>query len=250
MKPPYILLVFCIATLDATPAQHALPAGFVYLADIAPSIVQDIRYYGPHNFIGKPIAGYGAPECILTLQAAKALAVAQQELEQAGMSLRVYDCYRPRRAVDEFLAWSKNPNDRKMKLEFYPRVNKADLFKLGYLSKKSGHSRGSTVDLTIDRFPILPIPPYDPQAPQRSCIAPFSERYHDGSMDMGTTFDCMDVLSQHDEFVGIAGGSHRQILRGAMERAGFEPYDKEWWHYTLKNEPFPRTYFDFPIVAK
>ncbi len=225
----------------------ALPYDFVYLRDVAPAIQQDMRYAGYHNFIGEPIRGYRAAECVLTRQAAEALAKAQEELEASDLSLRVYDCYRPQSAVDEFIAWSKIPSDQRMKAEFYPRVEKSRLFALGYLAAKSGHSRGSTVDLTIER-PAKPPVPYLPGDPLHSCIAPFIERFHDGSMNMGTTFDCLDPLSHPDADVGNIASAHRAMLAHLMEKYGFAGAKEEWWHFTLRGEPFPATYFNFPIV--
>lgn len=231
-------------------AVTALPPGFVYLSDVAPSIVQDIRYAGYHNFLGRPVRGYDAPQCVLTKQAARALAGVQGELEQKGLTLRVYDCYRPQRAVDDFIGWSKSVADQRMKAEFYPRVDKALFLAQGYVAAKSGHSRGSTVDLTIERLPVRPPQPYRSGNPLRSCIAPFVGRCHDGSLDMGTGFDCMDRLSHTDADAGAVAESHRALLRGLMEKYGFKPYTQEWWHYTLRWEPFPKTYFDFPIESR
>lgn len=224
----------------------ALPSGFVYLSDVAPSVVQDMRYAGYHNFIGKPIEGYDAPRCILTREAAAALAKVQRHLETIGLTLRVYDCYRPQRAVNEFIAWGKT-GDTTMKAEFYPDVNKADLFKLGYIDAKSGHSRGSTVDLTIERLPLRPAQPYAPGDALRSCTAPFFQRYRDGSIDMGTGYDCMDPLSHPGAEVGAIAGSHRLMLASVMEAYGFKGIKEEWWHFTLRHEPFPKTYFNFPV---
>lgn len=247
-----LLLALTVAAAK-TPAPHPAPTrppGFVYLRDVAPSIVQDIRYRGYHNFLGRPVAGYGAAECILTRQAAQALAKVQAELEASDLTLRVYDCYRPQRAVDDFIAWSRDPSDQRMKAEFYPRVDKALFFKLGYVAAKSGHTRGSTVDLTIERLPPHAAAPYAPGDPLTSCIAPFVERYHDGSLDMGTGFDCMDELSHPDAEIGNIAEAHRKMLAYVMEKNGFKGIEEEWWHFTLANEPYPNTYFDFPITPK
>src|SRR5579862_7205442 len=143
MKRALVLAALVLVAASPAPKRGALPAGFVRLAAVAPSIIQEIRYAGAHNFVGRPIRGYDAPSCILTQRAARALAAAQQELEEAGLTLYVYDCYRPQRAVDDFVAWSKVASDQRMKDEFYPRVDKARLFALGYLTARSGHSRGS-----------------------------------------------------------------------------------------------------------
>jgi D-alanyl-D-alanine dipeptidase len=239
------------AAVAAAPAPNpTMPPGFVYLRDVAPSIVQDIRYAGYHNFLGRPVAGYGAAECILTRQAAAALAKIQAELEEKNLTLRVYDCYRPQRAVNDFVAWSKNAADQSMKGEFYPRVDKALFFKLGYVLAKSGHSRGSTVDLTIERLETRPAQPYAPGDPLKSCIAPYVLRYHDGSLNMGTGFDCMDPLSHPSAEVGNIAHAHREQLAALMEKYGFKGIKEEWWHFTLAGEPYPKTYFDFPITPK
>jgi D-alanyl-D-alanine dipeptidase len=250
------MIAFLFAVLLAaagTPAPHtpaAMSSGFVYLRDVAPSIVQDMRYAGYHNFIGRPVAGYDAAECILTRQAAEALARVQAQLEASNLTLRVYDCYRPQRAVNDFIAWSKVAADQTMKAEFYPRVDKSRFFALGYLLAKSGHSRGSTVDLTIERIPVHAAAPYAPGDPLSSCIDPFIQRYHDGSLDMGTGFDCMDELSHPSADVGHIAQTHRVQLAHLMKKYGFAGIADEWWHFTLASEPYPATYFDFPIKRK
>jgi zinc D-Ala-D-Ala dipeptidase len=234
--------------LGATPRPHAaLPPGFVYLSDVAPNVLQDIRYAGYNNLVGRPIPGYRAPRCVLTKQAAQALANVQHEVNEIGLTLRVYDCYGPKRATDALIAWSQDPADRSMKPAYYPRVNKAQLFALGYLDAKSAHSRGSSVDVTIERLPLRTLPAYQKGDALYSCIGPYRERYHDGSLDMGTTYDCMDPLSQRDAEVGAIALSHRQTLEAVMHKHGFTGHDEEWWHYNLRWEPFPKTYFDFPV---
>jgi D-alanyl-D-alanine dipeptidase len=246
-----LLLALVLAAAASAPhAEPTRPPDFVYLRDAAPSIVQDIRYAGYHNFLGRPVAGYGAAECILTRQAANALAKVQAELEESQLTLHVYDCYRPQRAVNDFIAWSKVPSQQAMKAEFYPRVDKALFFKLGYVAKKSGHTRGSTVDVTIERAPPRDAAPYKPGETLVSCVAPWFARYHDGTLDMGTGFDCMDELSHPGADVGHIAGTHREQLAEIMHKYGFVGIKEEWWHFTLANEPFPKTYFDFPITPK
>jgi D-alanyl-D-alanine dipeptidase len=240
-----------ILTAAATPAPHAaLPQGFVYLSDVAPSIVQDIRYAGYYNFVGKPIAGYDAPQCILTSAAARALADVERDLSDAALTIRVYDCYRPQRASDAMMKWSKDLTDQRMKLAFYPRVEKSQLGHLGYLAAHSDHSRGSAVDLTVERLPLRDLPAYVRGDPLHECVAPFGERFHDGSIDMGTTFNCFDELSSDGADIGPVAASHRQTLESVMHKHGFVGIKGEWWHYSLRWEPFPTTYFDFPIEAK
>ncbi|MEO6836236.1 MAG: M15 family metallopeptidase [Candidatus Tumulicola sp.] len=244
-----VVLACGAATGQVRPGPPRLPAGFAYLSDVAPTVVQDIRYAGSHNVLGRPVPGYLAPACVLTQRAARALAQTQEELLAAGLTLRVYDCYRPQRAVNAMLAWSKNAPDQRMKGEDYPRVDKGQIFALGYLSSKSAHTRGSAVDLTIERLAAASPLPW--VAGRHSCIAPFVERYHDGSIDMGTNYDCMDPLSRTDAPVGGFAGTHRAMLRGVMEKHGFIAQKQEaWWHFTLRSEPFPKTYFDFPVTSK
>ncbi|CCD28987.1 Putative D-alanyl-D-alanine dipeptidase [Candidatus Glomeribacter gigasporarum BEG34] len=225
------------------------PAEFVLLKDVAPHIVQDIRYAGAHNFVGRRIAGYEAAQCILTRQAAFALAQVQAALEKSRLGLKVYDGYRPQRSVDDFEAWSLQPELQDMKAEFYPRVDKKDFFKLGYVAKKSSHSRGSTVDLTIIPLSVQTQNRDTPHQRPMPCTASASEHSAENSLDFGTAFDCMDERSHHDNLeVGIVAQYNRKMLRALMEKYGFAAYQQEWWHYTLKNEPFPDTYFNFPVT--
>ena len=238
-----------LALCAAAPAPHAaLPRGFVYLSDVAPSIVQDIRYAGPHNLVGRALPGYLAPACILTQRAARALAKAQEELTGAGLSLRVYDCYQPRRAADALLVWSKNASDQRMKAEYYPRVAKSQLFSQGYLSVSSPGARGSGIAATVERIGMPSPLPW--VSGQHSCIAPFVQRYHEGSIDMGTNYDCMDTLSRFTVSLGSIADSHRALLAGLLEKYGFKRYGNLWWNFVLANEPFPATRFDFPVTAK
>jgi D-alanyl-D-alanine dipeptidase len=229
-------------------AGSALPRGFVYLRDVDPTIVQDIRYAGSHNFVGRPIRGYLAAECILSAPAANALATVQKMLAEKNLSLIVWDCYRPKRAVEDFLRWSRDPAHSEMKAEFYPRIDKQNLFALGYLATRSAHSRGSTVDLGIvpAGFSFTP-PPGSPQ-PLRACTAPKGERYEDGTIDFGTGYDCLDLLGTTSNARGIAL-HNRQTLKSLMKAAGFRPYAREWWHFELINEPFQRDGFDFEVSA-
>ena len=176
------------------------------------------------------------------------LAKVQQELLKQHLSLKVYDCYRPQIAVNHFIAWSKDINDQKMKAEFYPRVDKKDFFKLGYVAEKSSHSRGSTMDLTIVPIPSPATDTYKPGQPLVACIAPFGTRFNDGSIDMGTGYDCMDELSHIDnQQLNKTALKNRKLLSDLMQKYGFQPYLQEWWHFTLKDEPYPNTYFNFTV---
>ncbi len=231
-------------------AKSPLPESFVFLRDRDPSILQDIRYAGQHNFVGRPIAGYGAAECVLTRAAADRLARIQSSLAVQKLSLVVWDCYRPVRAVQEFVAWAKTP-DEKMTGEFYPRIPKSRLFELGYIAAQSTHSRGSTVDVGLTVRGAKWPPANDPSKPQKPCFASSGVRYDDGTLDFGTQFDCFDPLAGLEgQKISAIVGTNRHLLKAVMENAGFKPYDEEWWHFTLTNEPFKTTSFDFPIIPR
>ncbi len=216
--------------------------------EVIPSIVLDIRYDTPHNFIGRPIRGYLAPKCYLTREAASALKEVQEELRAFSLSLKVYDCYRPQRAVDDFVEWAKDISDTKMKKEFYPFVNKKNLFKDGFIASRSGHSRGSTVDLTVVPVPVPEQERYVDGQRLCGCDLPEGKRFRDNSIDMGTGFDCFSEQSWTDSNqIGPQRRANRLLLKTLMEKHGFKNYDKEWWHFTLRKEPFPDSYFDFVI---
>lgn len=246
---PRVILASGLSLLFGAGALGAeRPEDFVELAEIAPDIVQDIRYEGANNFIGRPIPGYNAPKCLLTRPAAEALATVQARLKPLGYGLRVFDCYRPQRAVDAFVAWAEDLDDQTMKARFYPNVEKQHLFRDGYIAARSGHSRGSTLDLSIQAL-AAPVPAaFDPEAPQVSCEAPQAERANDGSVDMGTGFDCFSPLSHTlNPAIGGAARPYRLLLKTLMDSAGFQNLAEEWWHFTLRDEPYPDRYFDFPI---
>jgi D-alanyl-D-alanine dipeptidase len=251
-----VILAVTLSTLSAASVPPAAgaeprpPAGFVTLSSVDRTILQDIRYATPHNFTGRVVDGYSRPECVLTTRAANALHQAQQSLTRRGYSLKVYDCYRPQRAVDRFVAWAGDPADTTMKAEFYPEVDKSRLFDDGYIARRSGHSRGSTVDLTIVELPAKPTRAYRPGEHLVSCYAPRSQRFPDDSIDMGTGFDCFDPRA-HTLDPRIVGTPHndRLMLEHTMEEVGFAGIPEEWWHFTLRDEPYPDTYFDFPVSA-
>jgi D-alanyl-D-alanine dipeptidase len=210
------------------PAALAQPAGFVDAATAVPGLAVEMRYFGTHNFVGTRIDGYEAPRCLLARQAAVALAGVERDLAARGLGLKVFDCYRPARAVAHFVRWTGALADLKTKAEFYPRTDKRNLFKEGYISSRSGHSRGATVDLTLVRL--------DAGAELG------------GELDMGTPFDFFGPQSW-PSYPGISDEARRNraLLAEAMRRGGFRPYAREWWHFTLAREPFPSTYFDFPV---
>ncbi|TQJ86651.1 M15 family metallopeptidase [Streptomyces sp. SLBN-31] len=238
------------ATATAETGPRA-PKDFVALRTVDPTILQEMRYFTPHNFVGERIDGYAQPMCILTRPAAQALHKAQLKLLRRGYTLKVYDCYRPQRAVNHFVRWAEELDDQAMKGEFYPNVDKTRLFEDGYIAEKSGHSRGSTMDLTIVRLPARPTRPYRPGQPLVPCYAPKAERFPDNSVDMGTGFDCFDTLAHTlDPRIQGEQRANRLLLRSTLEGLGFVNLAEEWWHYTYKPEPYPDTYFDFPVSWK
>jgi zinc D-Ala-D-Ala dipeptidase len=252
VRASLVLVTGLVLILRALPvpalAGTALPKGFVYLRDADPTIVQDIRYAGSHNFVGRPIRGYLAAECILSDRAATALTTVQGMLAEKKLSLIVWDCYRPRRAVDDFLQWSKDPAHTEMKAEFYPRTDKQKLFALGYLATRSAHSRGSTVDLGIVPS-TFSLPPRNPPPALKACTLLKGERFEDGTIDLGTGYDCLDVMGNTlNASVGEVALRNRQLLKSIMAKAGFRPYAREWWHFELVNEPFSQG-FDFEVSA-
>ena len=245
----FLLIVLCLVPFTVTScSKDKLPGGFVYIQNVIPDVQMDIRYYGPHNFLGEKVDGYLAPKCVLTKQTAEALAKVQKDLEPFSLSLKIYDCYRPQRAVNHFVRWAKEIDNTKTKKEFYPTVDKANLFKDGYIDSKSGHSRGSTVDLTIVPLPVPVQQDYLPGEELSECYLPAAKRFRDNSIDMGTGFDCFHELSHTaNKNISNLQNNNRLLLKNLMEKHGFKNYDLEWWHYTLKNEPYPDTYFDFVI---
>ncbi|MFN8071164.1 MAG: M15 family metallopeptidase [Mycobacterium sp.] len=248
---PAIVALVAAPTASAAP-DPAMPPDFVAVRDVDPTILQDMRYATPHNFTGAPVDGYLAPTCILTRPAAEALARAQQQFVEQGYTLKVYDCYRPQRAVNEFVSWAADLADQRMKPEFYPRVDKSVLFDEGYIAERSGHSRGSTLDVTLVALPPAATPPYLPGQLLIDCAAPQAIRFPDNSIDMGTGFDCFDTLANTaDPRITGDQAKNRLLLGEGLERQGFVNYDKEWWHFTFKpagREPYADTYFNFPVA--
>lgn len=201
-----------------------LPKGFVYLSDVDVTIQKELRYLTNNNFIGKPINGYISDCVIVSKPTAKALKTIQAKLKKEGLSLKIFDAYRPQQAVDHFVRWAKVLNDTLMKEQYYPNMPKSQLFKLGFIASKSGHTRGSTVDVTIVDLKT------------------------GDELDMGSPYDFFGVRS-HPFYRKISEKQkeNRMLLRRMMLKNGFKPYDNEWWHFTLKDEPYPKTYFNFPI---
>ena len=201
-----------------------LPKGFVYVRDVVPSICIELSYCGRDNFVGKRIDGYITEQAILTEQATAALGKVQADLEAQGFGLKIYDAYRPKRAVRHFYRWSRDPRDERLKQVYYPDIDKRDLFRAGYIARRSSHTRGSTVDLTI------------------------IDLISGEELDMGSIFDFFSPLSWSNyNRIPPKQKANRKLLCSTMMRYGFKPFWMEWWHFTLKNEPFPRTYFDFEV---
>jgi D-alanyl-D-alanine dipeptidase len=243
-----LVLIVMLLPLPAS-AGSSLPKGFVYLRDVDPTIAQDIRYAGSHNFVGRPVKGYPAAECILSSSAANALKVVQGLLAEQKLSLIVWDCYRPQRAVADFLNWSRDSAHSEMKAEFYPRTDKQKLFALGYLATRSAHSRGSTVDLGIVPSGVS-LPKPDTLPPLKACMLPKGERFEDGTIDLGTGYDCLDAAgTTSSPLVNAQALRNRQLLKSTMMKAGFRPYGREWWHFELNHEPFSQG-FDFEVTAR
>jgi D-alanyl-D-alanine dipeptidase len=245
----FLIIVLCFMQfLTSACSKDKIQEGFVDIQKIIPNVPLDIRYYGPHNFVGEKVDGYLAPKCLLTKQSAEALAKVQKDLEPFSLSLKIYDCYRPQRAVNHFVRWAREIDNIKTKKEFYPTVDKRNLFKDGYIDSKSGHSRGSTVDLTIVPLPAPKQQDYISGQKLAECYLPTAQRFGDNSIDMGTGFDCFHELSHTaNKNISNQQKNNRLLLKSLMEKHGFKNYDLEWWHYTLKNEPYPNTYFDFEI---
>ncbi len=224
------------------------PNDFIDIKQVIPTIQVEARYYTDNNFVGRRINGYLAPICLLTKQAALALERVQNQLIPMGLSLKVYDCYRPQMAVNDFAEWAEKADDTRMKTEYYPTIDsKLSLFQNGYIAYHSGHSRGSTVDLTIIPFGTN-IPTYNPSRKEVACTEPQAIRAPDNSLDLGTGFDCLSPISHPDnQMLSPQIRANRLLLQTLMVNAGFKPLTTEWWHFTLNDEPYPKTYFDFPV---
>ena len=217
------LLALCIAS-PAFAVRPSDSSGFVLLSEAVPDAILEIRYYSTYNFVGARIDGYESPVAMLTKEAARALRKVSDELIKKGYRLKIYDAYRPQMAVNHFERWAKDIEDTRMKKYFYPELDKSVLFKQGYIAHRSGHSRGSTVDLTL----------FDMNTGKDA--------------DMGGTFDYFGKISHPScKTITKAQYNNRMLLREVMMKHGFKPISTEWWHFTLKNEPYPSTYFEFPI---
>ena len=221
----FFMVVFMMCAFPVYPSSASdLPEGFSYIKDSIPTILLEIRYYTDDNFVGRRIDGYQAPKGILTTKATSALSKVQAELNAFGLGLKIYDAYRPQRAVDDFVRWAQDTHDNTMKATYYPNVAKENLFSDGYIARKSSHSRGSTVDVTI--------------------VALDSGT----ELDMGSTWDFFDPVSWPGSKIPSSSQRvHRMLLQVVMIKHGFVPLQEEWWHFTLADEPFPNQYYNFPV---
>ena len=223
-KKILIIVLICLGFAFNKSVNIQLPQGFVHVKEIIPDLDVELRYFSTHNFVGDTIDGYKANTLILTLQTAKALKQVQDELQNQNLCLKVYDGYRPQRAVNHFMRWASNLNDTLNKQEFYPTVEKRFLFRDGYIATQSGHSRGSTIDLTI------------------------IDGNTNEPLDMGSPYDFFGEPSWVEyQNISEKQKQNRQLLQNVMQKNGFRNYPQEWWHFTLIGEPFPDTYFDFVV---
>ena len=220
------LLCLLVITSPFILAQE-LPENFVLIKELIPSIVIEMRYGTNNNFTGRPIPGYGSRQAVITIATANALKKVQKELNKLGLGLKIFDAYRPQKAVNYFMKWSDQPSDTIMKNKYYPNLKKNTLFDLGYIASKSGHTRGSTIDVTLL---------YE-SGPEKG-----------KEVDMGSEWDLFGVRSGYSYVaISMIQKENRRLLRELMIAHEFLPYDKEWWHFSLKNEPYPDTYFEFIV---
>jgi D-alanyl-D-alanine dipeptidase len=238
MFPFFFFVLTSLASAETT----SVPSDFVDITTVNPQVRVEGRYASDWNFLGRPVTGYRAGKCYLTTKAAAALSEVEKDVEKQGYHLLAFDCYRPQRAVNDFVAWVKNGPDSKTKSFFYPGEPRETLIKRGYIASHSGHSRGSTIDLTLIK--------------KETSLKTFHESYSDcrhpakveGQLDMGTSYDCLSEDAATDiAKLSPEAKANRALLREAMAKHGFENYSKEWWHYTLKDEPYKAKYFDFEV---
>ncbi len=220
-----LTITFMLASCQFVQTSHSLPDDFIEINTFIPGSVFDIRYFGSNNFVGQKITGYLNPKCILHKQAAIALKRVSMQAQINNMKLKIFDCYRPQQAVDHFVRWSRNLNDLETKAEYYPNLKKSTL--IGpYIAAKSGHSRGATIDLTLVQM----------------LHGQWSE------LDMGSPYDFLDPISNTDDKrISEEQKANRYLLKDLMEAEGFQAYDMEWWHFSLQPQPYPDTYFNFPV---
>jgi D-alanyl-D-alanine dipeptidase len=231
---------------QAMAQQQTLPGGFVYLRDIDPTIIQDIRYATSNNFVGKPLNGYGAGECVVKREVGLKLKAVQEDLARQGLSLKMFDCYRPARASADMVAWSRNGRETPAERRYNPAIAKTDLFRLGYIAAYSQHSTGAALDLTLVDLKADNSGKFDPAKTYADCTAPAEARAPEGSVDMGTGYDCTDVKGHTAaRTITPAQRRWRNTLVAAMAKQGFVNYSKEWWHFSMPGAGGPA--YDFPI---
>ena len=247
MKSIFIALL----TITITSSAHAqqLPGGFVYLRDIDPTIIQDIRYATPNNFVGRPLAGYAAGECVVKQEVGLRLKAVQQELAAQNLSLKMFDCYRPARASLDMVRWSQNGHETAADRRYNPHIAKSELFRLGYIASRSQHSTGAALDLTLVDLKADNSARIDPAKSYADCTAPVATRLPEGSVDMGTGYDCTDEKG-HTAAPSITPEQRawRKRLVAVMARQGFVNYSKEWWHFSLPGAGGAA--YDFPIQPR
>jgi D-alanyl-D-alanine dipeptidase len=244
-----IVIAFVVGTSVSAAAAQTLPVGFAFLRDIDPTIIQDIRYAGSNNFIGRPLSGYGAAECVVKRDVGLALKRIQQALAPQKLSLKMLDCYRPARAVHDMVMWAQNGRETPAERRYNPAFSKADLFRLGYIAEHSGHSTGAAVDLTLVDLKANNSPAFDPGKTYADCTADASARAPEASVNMGTGYGCSDVKA-HTAAKSITPVQRRwrNVLVSAMAKQGFVNYSKEWWHFSLPGAAGPA--YDFPITPR
>ncbi|HZR86240.1 MAG TPA: M15 family metallopeptidase [Bradyrhizobium sp.] len=245
------LIATLVAVASQVPMAHAqpFPADFVYLRDIDPTIIQDIRYATSNNFTGHRLPGYDAAECVVKRDVALKLKAIQQDLAKQNLSLKMFDCYRPTRAVADMVVWSRNGRETAAEHRYNPSFSKADLFRLGFIAHHSGHSTGAALDLTLVDLKADNSASFDPNKEYANCAAPAAMRAPEGSVDMGTGYDCTDPKAYTAaSSITPAQRRWRHLLIAAMARQGFVNYAKEWWHFSLPGAGGAA--YDFPISPR
>lgn len=247
MRPTLIALVAAVS-ISAAHAQ-TLPGGFVYLRDVDPSIIQDIRYAGSNNFVGRPLDGYRVGECVVKREVGLRLKAVQRELGRQNLSLKMLDCYRPARAVADMVAWARNGKETPAERRYNPAISKTEQFRLGYIASRSQHSTGAALDLTLVDLKADNSATFDPNRSYADCTASAQARAPEGSVDMGTGYDCSDIKA-HTAATAITPAQRRwrALLVSVMARQGFVNYSREWWHFSLPGAGGPA--YDFPVQPR
>ena len=244
-----VVIVLAATAITSSASAQALPGGFVFLRDIDPTIIQDIRYAGSNNFVGRPLRGYEAAECVVKRDVGMALKRVQQGLTPQKLSLKMLDCYRPTRAVHDMVVWGQDGRETPAGRRYNPAFSKKDMFRLGYIATHSGHSTGAAVDLTLVDLTADHSAQFDANKTYAACTAGADNRAPEGSIDMGTGYDCAD-LKAHTKAgsITLTQRRWRNVLVATMAKQGFVNYWKEWWHFTLPGAGGPA--YDFPITAR